>query len=1148
MLQCLIVALRPLRVEEVAELLAFEFKGQGAVPKYRTDWRPNDQVEAILSTCSSLISIVDNNDFQVVQFSHFSVKEFLMSNRLTTSLGDYSHYQILPRPAHTILAQACLGCLLHLDGHVEDKNVKGLPLAEYAAKHWVTHAQFEDVASHVKDGMETLFDCDKPHFGAWIGIYNMDEESSSELPSKIPTPLYYSSLCGFSDLVEHLSTKHPQQVNTIGGKYKFPLLAALVGKHIRVAEILLDRGASVDIRGVRERTPLHEAIDNVGMVQSLLNKGADVNCRQDDLRTPLHLAAHCGELKVARMLVDHKADVDSQDNDGETPLHLLLENTGHDDNNSILDLAQLLLERCTDTNIRATDGCTLLHAAAYRGRLEVVKLLLNRGSTNPNVENEQGDTPLHLMAQGKYNSEEHGVGIARLLLERGVDVNAQEKEDGWTSLHEAAYYGRVEVARVLLDYGANAKLETKECETALHIVSYGEYDSEEQGVGMARLLLEHSVDVDARNEDSWTSLHFAAFQGRTEVARVLLEHGANATLETKMGETALHKASRGEYESQEQGVSTARVLLEHGVDVNAQEKNDSWTPLHWAAFKGRLELTRVLLDHGANAKLETKEGETVLHIVSRGEFDSKEHGVGISRLLLEHGVDVNARRKDSWTSLHRVALKGRVEVAQVLLDHGANAKLETKTGETALHFVPRGKYDSEEHGVRFAQLLLERGVDVHAQSKLYGTALHSAAMYGKLNIVQLLLDYGANPNAENELGRTSLHSVSRGKQASQEHGAAIARLLLERGVDVNAQERNNWTLLHSAVFNGRLDITQVLSTYYYLTSIYIRRPQVLLDHGANAHAENDEGKIPLHLVSQGDYDSQEHGVGIVRLLLQRGVDVHSKDKDHGTPLHSAASSGMLEIARVLLDHGANVNAGDKQGRTPSHQVAQGNYDSEERGVSVTRLLVERGVDVHAQDKDHDTALHLAAFSGRLEIAKLLIDHGAITTAENEHGESPLHLVSRGQYVSPENGVSIVQLLLEHGVDVNDTDRHQNTPLHFASSLGRLEIAQALLDHGAKPGPENDGAQTPLHLVSQGSYWFQDDGPGVVKLLLDRGADMCAQDGEHATPLHLACCSGRLDIARVLLDYDAKAQDDTDVVPFAGQVSIPFEQSLIVTHF
>ena len=515
MLQCLMVAIRPLRVEEVAELLAFEFKAEGAVPKYRMDWRPNDQVEAVLSTCSSLISIVDDNDFQVVQFSHFSVKEFLMSNRL----GDYSHYQILPRPAHTILAQACLGCLLHLDGHDDDRIVKGFHLAEYAAKHWFAHAQFEDVALFVKDGMETLFDCDKPHFGAWVGIYNMDEEPSSESPSKIPTPLYYSSLCGFSDLVEHLSTKHPLHVNAIGGKYKFPLLAALVGKRIRVAEILLEHGANVNIRGPRERTPLHESIANVDMVQSLLNKGADVNCEQDDGRTPLHLAASCGELKAARVLVEHKAYVDSQDNEGVTPFHLLLSDTSRDDDN-ILDLARLLLEHTSDVNTRTTNELTLLHVAAFYGRLEIVRMLLDRDA-NPNAETKGGVTPLGIVSRGRYNSQEHGASIARLLLGRGVDVDARAK-GLVTPLHSAASNGRLEIARVLLDHGASPNAENEVRETALHSVSRGKYDSEKHDVGIARLLLEHGVDVHVQNKCLNNALHIAAFWGRLQVAQVLL--------------------------------------------------------------------------------------------------------------------------------------------------------------------------------------------------------------------------------------------------------------------------------------------------------------------------------------------------------------------------------------------------------------------------------------------------------------------------------------------------------------------------------------------------------------------------------------------------------------------------------------------------
>jgi hypothetical protein len=111
-----------------------------------------------LSLCSSLITIVDNRGFSVVQFSHLSVKEFLTSNHLASTTGDLSLYHILPGPAHSILAQVCLGLLLHLDDRNDNESVKGSPLAEYAARHWVAHAQFEDVASRLEDGMKSLFD------------------------------------------------------------------------------------------------------------------------------------------------------------------------------------------------------------------------------------------------------------------------------------------------------------------------------------------------------------------------------------------------------------------------------------------------------------------------------------------------------------------------------------------------------------------------------------------------------------------------------------------------------------------------------------------------------------------------------------------------------------------------------------------------------------------------------------------------------------------------------------------------------------------------------------------------------------------------------------------------------------------------------
>ena len=474
--------------------------------------------------------------------------------------------------------------------------------------------------------------------------------------------------------------------------------------------------------------------------------------------------------------------------------------------------------------------------------------------------------------------EQQYASTARLLLERGVDVNARRK-DGWTSLHCVALKGRLEVVRVLLDHGANAKLETKEGETALHIVSRGKYDSEGYRVGITRLLLERGGDVNARSKNAFTPLHSAVLNGRFEVARFLLDHGANTKLETEEGATALHIMSPGEYNSEEHRVGIARLLLERGGDVNARSKNGC-TPLHLAVFHGRLEVTRFLLEHGANAKLEIEGGETVLDIASRSKYDSEEHRVGMVRLLLEHGGDINARNKNACTPLHSAVLYGRLEVVRVLLDNGANAMLETEEGATALHFVSLGKYDSEEHRVGITRLLLERGGDVNARKKNRLTPLHSAVLYGRLEVARVLLDHDANAKLETEGGETALHIVSRGEYDSEEHRVGIARLLLEHGVDVHAPDKYLNTPLHQAALSGRLEITQLL-----------------LDYGANPNVENKQGRTPLHSASRSKQKS--HGVGIARLLLEHGVDVDAQEKNSWTLLHSAVFNGRLDIAQVL---------------------------------------------------------------------------------------------------------------------------------------------------------------------------------------------------------------------------------------------------------
>ena len=161
------VASRPLQVEELAEMLVFDLS-TGGIPKLNAGWRWEDQEEAVLSACSSLVSIIIENGSRVVQFSHFSVKEFLTSDRLASCMEEVSWFHIPIEPSHVIFAQACLSVLLCLDDCTDRDSVMTIPLYQYAAEYWFGHAQVGNVESQIKDAMDIFFDMNKPHFSAWV--------------------------------------------------------------------------------------------------------------------------------------------------------------------------------------------------------------------------------------------------------------------------------------------------------------------------------------------------------------------------------------------------------------------------------------------------------------------------------------------------------------------------------------------------------------------------------------------------------------------------------------------------------------------------------------------------------------------------------------------------------------------------------------------------------------------------------------------------------------------------------------------------------------------------------------------------------------------------------------------------------------------
>ncbi|KAN0127638.1 hypothetical protein V8E53_014557 [Lactarius tabidus] len=416
MLQCLTVAVRPLSVAELAEILAFDFdEAKGGIPKLNSNWRWEDHEEAVLSTCSSLVTVVPNYGSPIVQFSHFSVKEFLMSERLATSRRDISQFHISLVDAHTLLAQASLAILLRdpdLNGHTD-----GAVLAGYAAQNWMTHARVENVASQVRDGIQDLFDPDKPYFEAWVQLHDVDPKDDRNFPNMPNSepgarPLYYAAFCGFDGLVEHLILKYPQYANARGGQCGTALHSASLEGHLRVVQYLLRYGVDVNVRDPGHDTSLLLASwkGHRDVVQCLLEHGADVGLQDQFLHTPLFVAAANGNVNAVRLLLEHNADVNFPKNTGETPLHAAIQGSG-----------------------------------SGADRPEIARLLLKHGA-NPNARDHVLQTPLHMVSK-----RPELLDILRFLLEHGADLDAEDK-DGKTPLQLSLDRDYHEVAQLLSSY------------------------------------------------------------------------------------------------------------------------------------------------------------------------------------------------------------------------------------------------------------------------------------------------------------------------------------------------------------------------------------------------------------------------------------------------------------------------------------------------------------------------------------------------------------------------------------------------------------------------------------------------------------------------------------------------------------------------
>ncbi len=234
----------------------------------------------------------------------------------------------------------------------------------------------------------------------------------------------------------------------------------------------------------------------------------------------------------------------------------------------------------------------------------------------------------------------------------------------------------------------------------------------------------------------------------------------------------------------------------------------------------------------------------------------------------------------------------------------------------------------------------------------------------------------------------------------------------------------------------------------------------------------------------------------VRLLIERGANVLSKDEQGDTALHKAAAEGHESVARLLLKQGADVSAADSGGRTALHRAAFNGHES------IVKLFIESGAPLSHKDIHEWNPLQIAVFKGYESIVRLLLAQGADTEAEEDSGLRVLAIAAQ------QGHLAIAELLIASGATVDARARTtQLTALHHAVSNGREAIGRLLLKNGADVDAKSARGYTPLLIaISEGNL-------GLVKLLLEYGADKRLRLPNGRTALE--CAEGNDAISRLL---------------------------------
>ncbi|XP_017280620.1 inversin isoform X2 [Kryptolebias marmoratus] len=485
----------------------------------------------------------------------------------------------------------------------------------------------------------------------------------------------------------------------------------------------------------------------------------------------------------------------------------------------------------------------------------------------------------------------------------------------------------------------------------------------------------------------------------------------------------------------------AEVLLKGGASVNKTDHSQR-TALHLAAQKGNMRFLKLLLSRRASCLQKDLEGMTPLHLATRHPSPK------VLALLLKHigPGEVDTQDKNKQTALHWSAFFNRPEHVRLLIKHDSNIGIPDSEGKIPLHWAAHSQEASATQTVRCILEAAPTESLLNWQDYEGRTPLHFAVADGNEAVVKVLTSYGGcNVTAYDNLFRTPLH------WAALLGHAKIVHLLLERNTSGTIpSDSQGATPLHYGAQSNNAETVGVF-----------------LSHPSVKDEPDLEGRTAFMWAAGKGSDD------VIRTMLALAphIDINMADKYGGTALHAASLSGHVSTVKLLLEKGATVDSRDVMKHTPLFRACEMGYKD------VILTLIKGAARVDLVDVDGHTALHWAALGGNAEVCQILMENGISPNVQDHAGRTPLQCAAYGGYIT------CMAVLMENNADPNIQDKEGRTALHWSCNNGYLDAVKLLLGYNAFPNQmeHTEERYTPLDYALLGGH------SEVTQFMLEHGA-------------------------------------------------------------